>query len=510
MDKTLIIPKENNKKLLVVHSNKLTEARYFLTVGEQRLILLMASMIERTDKDFKEYEIRISDFLKLIDLKGKANYKRIKELTKSLILRYLEIEKENKLIQTTWLSSAVYYKDEGIVKLKFDPELKPYLLQLKSNFTKYYFSTIIHFRSAYTIRIYQFLKEHEYIGFADVYYQDFRERLGIKFGEYKEYKQFKQWVINQAKKELEERISKNGAYKSDLSFNLEVLERKNRKIYKIRFNIVKQNYQEALPLNIPESEPPKPIILEKPKSPPLVMLLSHGLSEPIAEKYLKNNKEENILDTIKLYEKKISDGEAKSLGGSYLIKLLEAKAGQKTEYEKQLEETEKQAIIEAKREAEKKEKENKILDDYFKNLSESEQENIVQELVCSLGDFEKSFYHKKGLAHPVVSFKLKKLLQQKIAENKTKEAPKESTFNNSKVKAGKLAQKELDRLNLVDLEGQVPTMTTKSKKVYPVKYLYKNKEGLMSWHGKGRKPKWLIEYQNEGGKLADILITIKE
>ena len=32
----------------------------------------------------------------------------------------------------------------------------------------------------------------------------------------------------------------------------------------------------------------------------------------------------------------------------------------------------------------------------------------------------------------------------------------------------------------------------------------------MSWHGKGQKPKWLIEYQNEGGKLADILITIKE
>jgi hypothetical protein len=57
MDKTLVTL-DNAKKLLVTQSTKLVEARYHLSVGEQRLVLLMISMIQPTDEDFKDYEIK--------------------------------------------------------------------------------------------------------------------------------------------------------------------------------------------------------------------------------------------------------------------------------------------------------------------------------------------------------------------------------------------------------------------------------------------------------------------
>jgi plasmid replication initiation protein len=57
----------NKKKLSVVQSNKLVEARYSLTVGEQRLIFAMASMIHPDDVDFFVYEMRVKDLAELLN-----------------------------------------------------------------------------------------------------------------------------------------------------------------------------------------------------------------------------------------------------------------------------------------------------------------------------------------------------------------------------------------------------------------------------------------------------------
>ena len=131
MGKNLLVI-DKSKNLLVKHSNKLSEARYFLTVGEQRLILLMVSMIDRKDEDFKDYEIKINDFLRLLNLTGKANHKRMEEVLNKLMERVLHIEDlEGNWLKTHWVSSAEYVKNKGIVYLCFDPKLKPYLLQLK-------------------------------------------------------------------------------------------------------------------------------------------------------------------------------------------------------------------------------------------------------------------------------------------------------------------------------------------------------------------------------------------
>ncbi len=45
---------EINKQSVVTQSNKLVEAKFSLTIQEQRLVLVMISMISPEDKDFKD------------------------------------------------------------------------------------------------------------------------------------------------------------------------------------------------------------------------------------------------------------------------------------------------------------------------------------------------------------------------------------------------------------------------------------------------------------------------
>ena len=128
------------KNSLIVKSNDLINSRYSLSVSEMRLILLMVAQVTKDDEDFKTYRVQIKDFIESSGKKKNSQnlYSRAKEYSKQLIKRVLEIPQEiGTLLQVTFLSSALYYPGQGYVDLRFDPALKPYLLQLKSRFTAY-------------------------------------------------------------------------------------------------------------------------------------------------------------------------------------------------------------------------------------------------------------------------------------------------------------------------------------------------------------------------------------
>ena len=53
---------------LVTKSNELIEARYKLTLYEQRLILLLISIIQPDDDDFIDYELHVSVFAEMFGI----------------------------------------------------------------------------------------------------------------------------------------------------------------------------------------------------------------------------------------------------------------------------------------------------------------------------------------------------------------------------------------------------------------------------------------------------------
>ncbi|QDY46916.1 replication initiation protein (plasmid) [Planococcus glaciei] len=131
---------------LVAQGNDLIEARHTnpLSVREQKIVLTMVSMIQPTDEDFKDYRISIKEFSEMLGLEGSAKYTELKEITKDLMSKSIEIPRaDGGWLFANWVSSAEYQKGEGIIALSFSPKLKPYLLQLKNAFTSYRLSNIL-------------------------------------------------------------------------------------------------------------------------------------------------------------------------------------------------------------------------------------------------------------------------------------------------------------------------------------------------------------------------------
>src|SRR5512144_1710219 len=140
---------------LVTKHNKLIQARYALSLQEKRLILWLVSAIRPGDTDFHSYRVSVRALAELLGVeKNKNIYAQVAAVTRRLMRRVIEIETldEQSYLQIHWLSSAEYHRGQGSVELCFDPKLKPYLLQLKDQFTSIALQYAIQLRSVYAIR----------------------------------------------------------------------------------------------------------------------------------------------------------------------------------------------------------------------------------------------------------------------------------------------------------------------------------------------------------------------
>ena len=216
---------------LIRKSNFLIEASYKLTLVEQRIVMILASMIRQEDDEFKKYQLNIKEFAGLLELKNKDEYSHVQTVTKKLLTRAFTIKQPGSLLQIGWLSSAKYLDGQGVVELCFDPQLKPYLLQLKDRFTSYRLKNVIQLKSSFSIRIYELLKQYEKLGERTFFVDTLREYLGLEDSQYKLYGDFKRKIILVAQLELAE--------KTDLNFEFEEI-KILRRVGKIRFIIKPQ------------------------------------------------------------------------------------------------------------------------------------------------------------------------------------------------------------------------------------------------------------------------------
>lgn len=176
---------------------------YDLSLQEQKVILTLASMVQPGDEDFKPYEFKIGDFMELVGVEDKSKYTEIPKITKELMKKVFEIEEGKKLIQTAWLSSAVYERGTGMVELEFSPRLKPYMIKLNAMFTQYKLANILSMKSKYSPRVYEILKCNEFKkqGYIEMEVEDLRKLLKAD-KIYPLYADFKRYVILQTQKEL--------------------------------------------------------------------------------------------------------------------------------------------------------------------------------------------------------------------------------------------------------------------------------------------------------------------
>ncbi len=218
----------------VTESNTLIEAHYRLSLMEQKFILIMASLVEPEDENFKFYDVKINDLLDILkvddDKKWGTIYDRVHDLFKNLSKKPLVIFEEKQYVSINWISSLIVYTDKspkkGIVSFEFSERLKPYLLQLKREFASYRLKNVMNLKSTHAIRIYRLLKQYENIGKRRIDYLELKKILGIE-DKYKIFWDFKKWVLEPAQREIET---------TDIRFDYEAI-RKGRSVVAIEFRI---------------------------------------------------------------------------------------------------------------------------------------------------------------------------------------------------------------------------------------------------------------------------------
>ena len=194
---------------LVTRHNHLIEARYHLTLQEKRLILWLMSEIQPSDDDLTVFRIPVKEFAEFVGIdKNKNIYSQMANITRRLLDRKsFEIEDKDsgRLLQVNWLASADYHLRDGFVDIEISRKLKPYLLNLKQEFTSLQLRYAVALSSFYAIRLYELLKQYESIGFRKCTIDELREYFGICEGKYKFYKDLRTYTVDIAIREINEK-----------------------------------------------------------------------------------------------------------------------------------------------------------------------------------------------------------------------------------------------------------------------------------------------------------------
>jgi hypothetical protein len=196
-----VIATENNQ--MVKQSNFLINARYGMTLLERRIYLKMVSMVKPDDEDFKDIVIDAAVLIEELGLQRSSAYTEFRNATKKLMHCICEINENKKLIQVALISSATYIKGQGLIILHFDPAIKPYLLNIKNQFTLFDLEEAFSIKSNHSLRVYELLKQYSSTGIRVISLEDLRFSLNISEEQYPSYYDFKKRIILQAQKDLE-------------------------------------------------------------------------------------------------------------------------------------------------------------------------------------------------------------------------------------------------------------------------------------------------------------------
>jgi len=426
---------ELNNKALIIKSNKIIEARYKLNPIETKIIMILISLIDRKDSDFKGYKLKVKDVADLIGLKSTNKYSRLKEITGKLGKKGLEIQEDDGLLQVGWLSSTKYYKD-GMIKFSFDPQLKPYLLELKGNFTSYLLKNILSLENEHSPRIYALLKQYESIGKRSIELKELRVILGIEEFQYKLYGDFKRYVLKVSQKDIERN--------TDIKFEFKEV-KTGRKVTSIVFIIHSNKAVKSIEDNNIE-------IFDN--------LKSLGLNDKKITSILKNHKKEVIQQVLDNYyalsENYLNTVDSKT--GLFLSMFPEPgkecppsqefldkqkKEKESKLIEKQIAETrkrEKLKDIQTKLEREHTRLVDGKIEKTINKLSKKELEAFEQEYLDDANNFEVTQF-KKGLRRSFNIFMGKKLLEPDVLD--FGKFAKDKGYNVKKNKGGKFELSEI-------------------------------------------------------------------
>ncbi|WP_181309030.1 replication initiation protein [Rufibacter sp. XAAS-G3-1] len=194
----------------VSQHNILINTPFRLGILENRIYTLMLTTIDSmNDVDFKETFIPLKQIISYNA--SKAAYNAIEaacDKLHTLRLNLKSVEDPDVIFDKLHVFSRMkLIKGKGIIGW-FDPQIKPYLLQLKGNFTSSQIEELLNLKSPHAHKMYWLLNSYnsKYQAYGRqpevLTVEQIRELLLEDVGKYKKYGEFKKFILSPAYEEL--------------------------------------------------------------------------------------------------------------------------------------------------------------------------------------------------------------------------------------------------------------------------------------------------------------------
>lgn len=242
------------EKQIIQQDNRITTARYELSVMEKRIMYILVSEIRKkfvlykagNETLFEDMVIKMTSSKLIKDLEER-NTKRIKKAFKSLRLRSFEWNNgthedspEHEWFEVGFINYGEW-KRRGEIEFQVSKLILPYFVALTEQFTEYNLIVAISLKSKWSQRFYEICNQWRNAGGAMLNLKELRESFGLT-DKYAKYGAFKKFVVDVAYKEL-----KDLYYKEQNDIYFEFTEVKNgRSVTDLRIKIITENSEKEV------------------------------------------------------------------------------------------------------------------------------------------------------------------------------------------------------------------------------------------------------------------------
>jgi hypothetical protein len=220
--------------------NAITSARYEYSELQMDLFFYLLSIL-RKDKPDGVYEIVIKELAAITTKEYKYGY--LKTATEGMGSRMFEVSSLKSYKQLWMFQRIEYMIGEGRIEVEFANPIKPYLFDLKDNFTSFELYAALRLGSKYAKRLYMICSQWKDKGETPVYTIDELKKmlalLDDKGNEqFERISDFKRFVLDEAKKQINKHTDLEIDYK---------LVKKGRSFQRVSFTIKRQPLAVVLP-----------------------------------------------------------------------------------------------------------------------------------------------------------------------------------------------------------------------------------------------------------------------
>jgi plasmid replication initiation protein len=230
-----------DSSLEVRQHNAITTARYEYTELQLDIFFYILSVLKK-DKKEGVYEIVVKDLSAMTGKEYKYGY--LRKATGDMGSRMFEVFTP-KSYQQLWMFQRVEYMiGQGRIEIEFTNPIKPYLFDLKDNFTSFQLYAALRLSSKYAKRIYAICSQWKDKGQTQTFTLDeFKKMLALlddKGNEqYKPLSMFKKFVLDESVKQINQHTDLEISY---------TLHKRGRSFHSVTFTVKAQPLAVMLPV----------------------------------------------------------------------------------------------------------------------------------------------------------------------------------------------------------------------------------------------------------------------